>query len=265
MYWFSTLGVVPIAIFLLGIVYVQAKRWVRSGTCIALAGLLRLFPFLVVPYFVLFAYRTSPRACGRMLVGFLVPVFLVAAEFVRVSGWTAVGTVLQLPTREPWIIDFYGFPILNGAIYLVPLVLGVELYAVWKLWKENRYSVVNALMFPLLLIFVVSYHRGYHFTWTLPFVCAYLALSGDFLLFALLISCGIVASRAVGGMVIVGDPYYQPTLTFLEALIGGALYGIEAVYVLKVNLESTFPTFMRAFSLPARFWVARTAAELELK
>jgi hypothetical protein len=132
MYYFGGFDVVPTFVLLMAVLFGNKKQWFRGGFCLAVASLLRLFPFLLFPFFLIYSSREGSRSCLKLLSSFLVPVVVVLLSqlYVTESVRTLVWTIVEVPLRQFWLLNYLGFSITAGLFLLPPFLLLVQLYLV---------------------------------------------------------------------------------------------------------------------------------------
>jgi hypothetical protein len=239
LYWYSTYDIIPTAIVTLAILLAIKGRWLQCGLCLSFAGLLRLYPFLIFPFFLLYASRVSRRSILKFAAGFLAPVVSALLVMVVMIGSlnSLIMILLNTPLRQDWVLVFYGFPISNASISLTPFLLGVQLYLI-MIWNRNGSSMTNVALVSILLIFVGSYHHGYHFLWVSPFLSAYSDLDRKSMpLFVLTYFVAFFSPITYeGGVLPVFNSYYRDSLLALgEAITSGAFVACKLAYVVLVN------------------------------
>jgi hypothetical protein len=226
--------IIPTAFVALSIMLASNKRWSVSGLSLCLAALLRIFPIFLFP-FLLFYARRSKGATARFAAAFALPllVFLLVEMPQVSSGWIMAEAVLSMPLRFPWILRYLGFP-LTSYFYLTPLLLLVQLYVCGKYWGDRSKSGMQLVLGPLLVLFVSTYHEPYHFIWALPFLTVYCIVNRDMLsAFAVLCLAGVLSSTVYG--------MPNSPVGILEPMLAGFFFGLKAVYLLSLNLESISP------------------------
>jgi hypothetical protein len=242
-------------------------HWLQCGLCLSFAGLLRLYPFLIFPFFFLYACRVSRRSILKFVAGFLGPIVLGAVVMVILIGsLNSVITILfKTPLQQGWVLTFYGFPFSDALISLTPFLLGVQLYLL-LFWRKNSASMINVALVSLLLIFVGSYHHGYHFLWVSPFLSAYADLDRKSMpLFAVTYFVAFFSPITYeGGVLPVFNSYYQDTLLALwEAIISGAFVACKLAYLVLVNWKAMSRQYFG--SLPTTLHKTATPVGFELR
>lgn len=232
MYYFGGFDVVPTLVLLLAVLFGNKNQWVRSGFCLAGASLLRLFPVLLFPFFLIYSLRESSRSCLKLLTSFFVPIGVVFLSqlYVTNSVRTLVTSIVEVPLRQFWLLKYLGFSITAGLFLLAPFLLLVQLFLTSAFWRNHpTFSLVHFCMAPLLALFVGSYHNPYHFVWVSPFLSAYYALEKN----GLLLYVWIFLSASLYSF---GWDASQP-LWIIQPLLAGTFFGFKAVYLVKLNFE----------------------------
>jgi hypothetical protein len=242
LYWYSTYDIIPTAIVTLSVLVAMKGRWFQSGICLSVACLLRLFPALIFPFFLVFANRTGRQSVLRVVLGFIAPLIAALMALSVATGSTPFGLLsesLGIPLRQPWLLDFYGFSITDSSISLTPFFLLVQLYLV-LVWKNKRYSLMHGTLVSLLAVFVGAYHHGYHFLWASPFLTSHLDL--DRATTPLYVLTYILAFFSPisyeGGVIVIFDPHLYPLLALGLTITGGAFVACKAFYLLRINTKA---------------------------
>lgn len=230
----GTFDVVPTAILLLAVLCGSGNRWFRAGLCLSIAGIIRLFPVLLLPFFLAYTVRESPRATGKMLLGFVMPLavaLLTQASAMGGSMEAALSAVVAIPLRSPYLMDFYGLPITTFLV-LTPFLFLVQLYVVRRYWHNGEAPLANLILASLLVLLLSSYHHPYHFIWVVPFLTAYFVTRHDALaLFPLLFFFAFLSSE--------GFDATNSSIVLLQPLLAGVFYGLKGSYLLKINIEAS--------------------------
>ena len=236
-YWTVLYGgydVIPTAFLILAVILGSGKRWFSSGLCLSLAGFLRLFPFLAVPFFLVYALRDSIRAALKLCLSCSLPLIATFLTQVYIAGSydAALSELLEVPVKQSWLLYFYGASIAGNLLKLTPFLLLVQLYLAGKYWKNESSSLTHLTTACLLVVLGTTIYgiRGgiNHLVWVTPFLAAYCALNLDGLglLILTLISATLYA-----------PPISTRETELLRPLFTGFLYGLEAAYLLKLNLD----------------------------
>jgi hypothetical protein len=242
MYYFGGFDVVPTTVVLLAALFGNGRQWVRSGFCLAVAGLLRLFPFLMLPFFLVFAYRDKPRSAAKLLFSFLAPVFLaLLSEVVALGSFERVlVSIMNVPLREYWLLAYYGYSIAPGLFRLTAFLLAVQLYLTWRYWRNDvTTSLVHFSIVPLLVLSVSSYAMPYHFIWVSPFLTAYYMFEQDRLRL-------FVLTFLFGSLFVASFTSRLPLYPILP-LVAGFFYGTQGAYLVKLNMGAMRSQLRRVF------------------
>jgi hypothetical protein len=261
MYYFGGYDVVSAVVVLLAAVFGNSKQWFRSGFCLAVASLLRVYPFLLLPAFMLYGLRDNLRSSMKILASFLAPVSCAFASQALVLGSfdRLVAVTTTIPLFQYWLLRYYGYSITPGLFGLTPFLLVVQFYMMVRYWKNPSCTLNHVTMGTLLVLFSTTYYEPYHFIWVSPFLTAYYVTEKDRLqLFVLtfLFACLYVAGY------LPSSPLYD-----LRPLLGGLLYGTVAMYLLKLNVGAASPQIRRVFAdlrstnRARSLWVLRAARE----
>lgn len=265
MYYYGGFDVIPTAILLLAVVYGNGGKWIQSGLCASLAAILRLFPFALFPFFVVYAAKQGLRPAGRMLSGLLSPLGIVFLSVAHALGSpSAVLPVLaRIPVFQPWLEDFWGFPLDYANVFfkLTPFLLTIQLYFFIRYWRGDG-ALLEDITIACLLIMLVSQPQGngYHFIWVSPLLSAYYALGR--------IKWRLLTSVYLAGALIPNlipyDPHRLLSL-LIEPFSGGLFFGLKAIVLTKVNMQMTrigpniqlmphISSSIPAFKKPERSW-----------
>jgi hypothetical protein len=244
MYYFGGFDVVPTTVVLLAALFGSSKQWYRSGFCMAVAGLLRLFPFLMLPFFLVFAYRDKPQSATKLLFSFLAPVFFALLSEVSSLGSfdRMLASVVNVPLSENWLLAYYGYSITPGLFRLTAFLLAVQLYLMWRYWRSDvGRSLVHFSIVPLLVLSATSYAMPYHFIWVSPFLTAYYMMEKDRLQL-------FVLTFLFGSLFVAAFTSRQPLYPFLP-LLAGFFYGTQGAYLVKLNVGAMRPQLRRTLTI----------------
>jgi len=230
----GTFDIIPAAILLLAIFLCGSKRWLEAGICVAATTMLRLFPILLLPFFLIYSFRESRQASAKLSLGFIAPIAgaLLSQIFFAGSFNEPIGSlsaILLLPIRNPWLLNYYGFPI-GPYLTLMPFFILVQLYLVGRYWRKGK-SLVTVVTVALFSVFATTYHQPYHFIWIMPILTVYCATHKNDLM--LLIPLSISAFLYSEGYATSNS-----TLFLLQPLFVAIFYGVKAVYLIKINTEA---------------------------
>ena len=241
LYVYGAMDVIPTAIVLLGLNFGLNNQWLRTGICTAVGGLLRIFPFVSLPFLLPFARVKSART--YLFVGSLIPVILVLlAFFVReITGCqnSSLTGVLSIPAREPWLLRFLGLDIVGGGswafvVKLAPVVILIQLYVVLRYWRSNA-NIVHLTSASFLALMVGADVYGgsaYHFLPISPLLSACLALHPreETWLYTLTFITAILFP----GIQWLG--WLFPIYPVLGSFFAGAFYAAKAAYLIRLNM-----------------------------
>ena len=238
LYVYGAMDIIPTAIVLLALNFGFDNEWLRTGICTVVAGLLRVFPFVSLPFLLLLARVKLARI--YLFVGSLIPIILViCAFFIRETGGCSLTGVLSIPGREPWLLRFLGLDIVGGGswafiVKLAPVVILVQLYVVLRYWRNdsNIVHLVSVSFLALMLGADVYGGSAYHFIPVSPLLSACLALhpQEETWLYTLIFITAILfpGIQWLGWLF----PIYPVIGTFLA----GAFYAAKAGYLIRLNM-----------------------------
>jgi hypothetical protein len=242
LYVYGAMDVIPTAIVLLALNFGFDDEWLRTGFCTVAAGLLRVFPFVSLPFLLPLARVKLARVF--LIVGSLIPISLVISAFaLRKTGSclnsSSLTSVLSIPGREPWLLRFLGLNILGGGswafvVKLAPVVILVQLYVVLRYWRDDS-NIVHLVCVSFLALMVGADVYGgsaYHFLPVSPLLSACLALHPreETWLYTLIFITAILfpGIQWLGWLF----PIYPVIGTFLA----GAFYAAKAGYLIRLNM-----------------------------
>jgi hypothetical protein len=242
LYVYGAMDVIPTAIVLLALNFGIDNEWLRTGTCTVVAGLLRVFPFVSLPFLLPLARARLARVC--LFVGSLIPIILVIfAFFLRETGGcknsSSLTDILSIPGREPWLLRFLGLDIVGGGswafiVKLAPVLILVQLYVVLRYWRNDS-NIVHLVSVSFLALMVGADVYGgsaYHFLPLSPLLSACLALHPreETWLYTLIFITAILfpGIQWLGWLF----PIYPVIGTFLA----GAFYAAKAGYLIRLNM-----------------------------
>jgi len=240
LYVYGAMDVIPTAIVLLTLNYGFDEEWLRTGICTVVAGLLRVFPCVSLPFLLPLARVKLARI--YLIVGSFIPIILVIlALIIRENGGcqNSLTGVLSIPGREPWLLRFLGLDILGGSswafvVKLAPVVILVQLYVVFRYWRRDS-NIVHLVSVSFLALMVGADVYGgsaYHFLPVSPLLSACLALHPreETWLYTLIFITAILfpGIQWLGWLF----PFYPVIGTFLA----GAFYAAKAGYLIRLNM-----------------------------
>ena len=239
-YWIYHYGgfdVIPVAIILLAVLYGSHGKWLRCGFCASIATVLRIFPLLLFPFLIFYAAKQGLRPTARILVSLVLPLAVVffAVAYARGSFGSGLSTFLDIPNIEPYLQDFWGFPLdaANAYFKLTPFLLILQLYVIIQYWR-NAASWVEDILAAAILVMLVSQPQGnaHHFLWASPFLSAYYAMGR---LKGKLFAAVYVAAALFPSWI---DTPQRLISIQIEPLFGAIFVGIKAIILLTVNSHS---------------------------
>jgi hypothetical protein len=239
MEYLGTFDIVSTVFVLLAVLMAMRKKLIRAGSCLSIATLLRIYPVLILPFLALQSLKkASTRATVEFLASYFAPIAAVLFAQALITGSLEgmIVTLAQVLTKQPWLLDFAGMPILPF-LALMPFLLAVQFHLSRRYWAAENLSPMNLALCSLLIILLSTYHQPYHLAWLLPLLTAYYVVNRDstglfvfFFLSAYLYSLGHYSAFSLGS--------YQP-------LFAGLFVGANAVYLLRINLHGMRPRTLR--------------------
>jgi len=238
LYVYGAMDIIPTAMVLLALNFGLDDEWLRTGICTVVAGLLRVFPFVSLPFLLPLARVKLARI--YLFVGSLIPIILViCAFFIRGTSGCSLTGVLSIPGREPWLLRFLGLDILGGSswafvVKLAPVIILVQLYVVLRYWRgdSNIVHLVSVSFLALMVGADVYGGSAYHFLPVSPLLSACLALHPreETWLYTLIFITAILfpGIQWLGWLF----PIYPVIGTFLA----GAFYAAKAGYLIRLNM-----------------------------
>jgi len=237
LYAYGAMDVIPTAIVLLALNFGFDNEWLRTGTCTVVAGLLRVFPFVSLPFLLPLARAKLARI--HLFIGSLIPIMLVLFALFIQESRGCQNSILSIPGREPWLLRFLGLDIVGGGswafvVKLAPVVILVQLYVVLRYWRDDA-NIVHLVSVSFLALMVGADVYGgsaYHFLPVSPLLSACLALHPrkEAWLYTLIFITAILfpGIQWLGWLF----PIYPVIGTFLA----GAFYAAKAAYLIRLNM-----------------------------
>jgi len=234
----GTFDIIPTAVLLLSVLFAMRGKWAGAGLFLAVASVLRVYPLLALPSFAVYVLAQHSR---RAQIGFFgafgapIAVGVVAQVAVMGSMSAVFNSLLQLPARQPWLQNYYGFRV-TTSLTLIPLILAVQVYLTARCWKKTHFALVESVLASLLIALTLAYHEPYHFTWILPLATVYLAVTRDSpFLFGLLLVSAFMSDLGVRTYTSEG------LLVLLQPLSAGIFYATKAWYIIMANMKTLNP------------------------
>lgn len=241
-YWtvfFGGYDLIPTVLLIAAVMFGIQKRWVLTGVLLSFAGILRLFPFLLIPFFLLYSFKDNIRSSLKLLASFLAPAVVAFLALGYAAGSYSALWATLVSEPGPSLLKYYGVSVTSDLFKLAPFLFIVQLYLVRRFWSNTEYSLLHVTTASLLVLFTAAIGYGgatvgtaYHLIWLSPFLSAYFSVShGARWLFILLF---VTASLYP---VLPETLYRPPVLPLFEPLFAGWLYGCKAAYLVQLNLE----------------------------
>jgi hypothetical protein len=257
--------VIPAALLVVAVILALKRKWTSSGMIVAMASIIRLYPMLLLPAFLIQSLREGKTPTVTFAAGFLAPIALGIAYLMHTMSVSSTISYLMSLTNAPFFqASVYGNELLpallNGdvalrqTLFLMPL----QVYVILRLWRRQSASPMHVCLAMLLLLFATSGYEPYRFTWVTPFLTAYYSISEESpLLFSTLFGVQFLGSLGHADYSIAGAKFffmprynslidagaktlaqYFSAFRFLDYnLLSYVTVGILFVYVLKVNVQ----------------------------
>jgi len=238
-FWINAVGymdVIPTLVFLLAILLGCSSKWFRSGVCIAIASILRIYPIFSFPFFLLATKRKELRKTrGYAVLGFLLPL-LGALIVLYASEAGTLNAVVELPKVEYWLLDFLGGNLTNVNLKLSLVLIPVQFYVTARYWKKIS-LLYSATVSVLALLVGAQNTPPYHFLWVSPLLTMCVVLSPDEAwIFLLTFITGSLHLVPIFGM------FPMASFSLLDPFLGGCFYAAKATYLIKLNLKNIVTT-----------------------
>jgi hypothetical protein len=240
-FWINAVGamdVIPTLVLLLAIVLGSSSKWSRSGLCVSIASILRIYPIFSVPFFLSAAQPRKYRVCA--LSGFLLPLTALLI-FLYASGAGTLNAVVELPKVEYWLLDFLGGNLTNVNLKLALVLVPVQFYVTVRYWKKPPLLYL-ATVSVLALLIGAQNTPPHHFLWISPLLTMCVVLSPDEAWIFLLTF--VTASLHLGPIFGIFPMAY---FTLGDPFLGGCFYAAKATYLIKLNLENIVTSGTRTF------------------
>ena len=237
---FGGMDAIPSFVLLSAMILASSRKWLASGLSFAIASILRLFPFLAFPFFMLGLRGEKARSYLLVLLGFLIPLIGLFVTMYA-AGSTEFGLILNPLKDQPWLLDFLGFQLTNRYVRLVPALLALQFYVALCFWKERPF--VHLLIVGLLAVLGAYAYSGVnnHFLWVVPFLTASVVLNRDES-WIFVVSL-IAASLHPYILPILPIPLFADVIHFLDPFFAGFFYAMTTAYLLVINLKNIKPSF----------------------
>ncbi len=232
LYYFGAMDIIPIAIFLLALNFGFDKRWFRCGFATIVTALLRVYAIAALPFFLPLT-KTKP-ARFSLVVGSLAPIAF--AIVVLYLSKDTLGTVLNVPAKQSWLLEFLGFSIgSNQFLKLSPVLILLQLYIVFRYWRADASIVHLASVSLLALLLGATVYGGgsQHFLWVSPLLSACLAIHPrDSWIFVLTFFSALLSPTV--------NPFgpWTPAHPVVDTFLSGAFYAMKATYLVRLNISN---------------------------
>ena len=240
-FWIEVFGgvdVIPTLVLVLAVVIGSDRKWFKSGICVAVATVLRIFPILTFPFFLLAVKVERTRSYASLLSGFLLPL-IGGLVVVYLTGGGTVASLLDVPLYEGWLLDFLGFKLTNQFVRLVPVLLAIQFYVVIRYWKNL--GLIHLVAVSLLALLVAHTYGGInsHFIWVVPFLTASVAINHDELWIFIVIF--VTGSLYPFIFPIPAIPLAADIIHYFDPFYAGCFYAAKAAYLIKINFRNIRP------------------------
>jgi len=232
LYFWGAMDIIPIAVFLLAILFELEGKWFRCGISTMCTGLLRLFAFAVYPFFS--PLTRTKSVIGKFVIGSTVPV-AIAIGLIYLSHDT-LATVFNIPAQQFWLLEFLGFNIWGMQfVRLSPVLVLFQLYVVLRFWRQGTNIVYLATVSLLALLLGATLYGGeaQHFLWVCPLLSACIAMHLEDWWIYTLTSFTALLSPTVNPFT-----HWTPEPYLLDTFLAGAFYAMKAIYLLSLNLSN---------------------------
>jgi hypothetical protein len=231
-YWINAVGamdVIPTLVFLLAIVLGTSSKWLRSGACVSIASILRIYPIFSFPFFLL--APITRRLRSYVLLGLLLPV-LVGLILVYAAGVGTLNALVELPKVEYWLLDFLGGNLTNVNLKLALVLVPVQFYVTVRYWKKT--SLLYLTTVPVLALLIGAQNTPpHHFLWVSPLLTMCVVLSPDeaWIFLLTFITASMYLTPIFGILPIT-------VFSLVDPFLGGCFYAAKATYLVKLNLNN---------------------------
>lgn len=232
-FWVDARGamdVVPALVLLLAIVAGSAGRWFRSGVCVSIASILRIYPIFSLPFFLLGTQTRKARAYA--ISGFLLPLMIVLT-LLYASGAGTLNIIVELPRVEYWLMDFLGGNLTNVNLKLALVLVPFQFYVTFRYWRKPSSLLYLATVSVLALLIGAQNTPPHHFLWISPLLTMCVVLSPDEVWIFLLTF--VTAALHLGPIFGI---FPMALFSLVDPFLGGCFYAAKSAYLVKLNLEN---------------------------
>ena len=235
-YWINVFGgmdIIPTFIFMAGVNLGSKEKWFGSGLSLAFASVLRIFPLFTFP-FLLAVFRDKWRRAFSFMIGFVVPLAIVFG-FALATGLVTSTWIIGTPSRQFWLLDFFGYNLTNSYVKLTYVVIALQLFITYRYWHKAELIPLATVSVLALLTAAQAYGgSGHHFIWASPLLTTSVMMNPNEKLAYIL----TFVTACLGPFI---SPIPLPTYT--DTLTWGAFYAAKTNYLLRINLNQ-----IRAFA-----------------
>lgn len=241
LYVFGAMDVIPATVVVLALTLGWDRNWSRSGFATTIGGLLRIYPFFTLPFF-LHLTKAKKELIG-LIVGSTFPIFcLIALLYVTSSG--GISALLAIPLTEYWVLEFLGGNIVTGQLlFLSPFLVLMQLYVVFRFWRADANIVHLATVSLLALLIGTTYAPTYaggmqHFIWlsSLLSVCVGMHPEESWLFAATFVTAYLSPGQYAFNLQFATGPPGPPDLQVVGNFLTGAFWAMKSTYLVRLNL-----------------------------
>ena len=237
-YWTGQTDIVPVALLLLSLAFLQQYRAKASGVALGLALAAKFSMLLAMPFVAIYLWRNKrlrtllqPFALGLVL-GFAPQLLCLASPGFR---------AMVLGTHESARIFDFALPLGDSMqLYLTPTLYLLAAYGVWRLRRISFDLLIAVTGLSFFLVVLTTPAPPGWYLWLVPFLVAHL-LHGDRsamlltgVLSFLLIAMHVLISPGAGMPAL--DWHPQPIIDDLAARIDSRLLSLWMTMVVSTGL-----------------------------
>ncbi len=167
-YFHGQLDVIPIAIMMISLYFLFKSRWLLAFVCLGLAIATKTNMVLVLPFYVLFLFKSSQVNWKQIVVSILaliVTVAIINAPFLGSADYLEM--VYNNPVQQQIFDLFYQFNS-NLKIYFIPAIYFILVVYYFNFKFVNRDQLVLFLAFTFLaLTLMIAPMQGWYY-WIVP-------------------------------------------------------------------------------------------------
>lgn len=236
LYFFGAMDVIPVAVVLIGLIFGSTSRWTPCTVATTIAGLLRIYPLVTLPFFLSLTKTKATRA--KLVLGSLIPLILSIVLLSATSG--GITAITSIPLTQNWLLDFLGNVADNQLLKLTPILLLIQFYLVLRYWKPTP-NIVHLASVPVLcLLLGASTYGGVsqHFLWVSPLLSASVAQHPEeSWIFALTFITAYLSPAAYPFNLALS----WESRIFIDTFLAGEFWAMKGIYLLRLNLWNLKP------------------------